>query len=82
MEIRENESLAYGFMVRHMGKKKMIEFGNILADECTILGVNPISFFMTGVICESLNDAKASRNIIKSHGFKCSDISECAIPKL
>lgn len=80
MELKENERLAYGFMVRHRGKKQMIRLGDVLKDECDLIGVHPISYFQTGVICNTLNEAKATRNIIRSHGFKVSDISECAIP--
>ena len=71
---------AYGFMVLTKGKRKHIQLAEIIR-ECEILGIHVLSPFNIVVISETLNQAKGTRNIVKSHGFKVSDVTDVFIPE-
>lgn len=71
---------AYGFMVVAKGKKNHIKLAETIR-ECEILGIHVLSPMHIVVISETLNQSKGTRNIVKSRGFRVTEVSDIFVPE-
>ena len=73
------EKQAHGFIVNAVGKRKHIQLASIIKD-CEILGIHVITPCDIMVVSDTLNHAKGTRNIVKSKGFRVSEVTDVFIP--
>ena len=73
------ERQVHGFIVNARGRNKHIRLAEIIKD-CDILGIHVITPVDIMVISDTLNGAKGTRNIVKSKGFRVSEVTDVFIP--
>lgn len=85
-KVKENEQIVFaigaGRIAPMIGKRKAMEAGFKAVKECDgFIGVHPVDLWHTLLVFDTLNNAKAARNILKSKGMPLGQVAPIMVEK-